>query len=297
MGDNGRAVAVRSPGLQLAGLPDVLKFAQVLAQSSLFPDCASAAQAVVKIVAGMELGFGPMASMTGIHFMDGNPRVGAHLMAAMIRGSGRYDFRVHETTRERCEVEFFLKEGGTRQSLGRLALTLQEARDHGYTVIKGGQNKGKELPAWKDRSHDMLFADVIRQGFRRFCPDLTYGVDVGAADLDGVEPAPQVAAVVARPALPDNTNAAPDADPGGSCRRDSVQALFTEAAGVFEQAVGPVYVSDEQLSRIEQLCRDLKVTPQQVEAKCVQLKVDHFRQLTPAQADELEAGLDRKSVV
>jgi hypothetical protein len=45
----------------------LMTLARAFAESGYFADARGWAQAVVKIQAGRELGFGPMASMTGIH--------------------------------------------------------------------------------------------------------------------------------------------------------------------------------------------------------------------------------------
>jgi hypothetical protein len=64
---------------------------QVLAASGYFGDARSAAQAAVKVMAGEEMGFGPVAAMTGIHIIKGRVTISAHLMAAAVRRSRDYD--------------------------------------------------------------------------------------------------------------------------------------------------------------------------------------------------------------
>ena len=65
---------------------------KAFAESGMFPDIKSAAQAIVKIQAGAELGIGPFQSMSGIHIISGKPTIGAGVMAAMVKGSGKYDY-------------------------------------------------------------------------------------------------------------------------------------------------------------------------------------------------------------
>ena len=70
---------------------DLFRLGDVLSQSGYFADARQAAQAIVKVLAGRELGFGPIASMTGIHIIQGRPAIGADLMAKAVKRSGRYN--------------------------------------------------------------------------------------------------------------------------------------------------------------------------------------------------------------
>jgi len=54
-----------------------MSISQSFAESGMFPDIKSAAQAAVKIQAGKEFGIQPFASMTGIHIIAGKPVIGA----------------------------------------------------------------------------------------------------------------------------------------------------------------------------------------------------------------------------
>jgi hypothetical protein len=75
-------------------ISQTLTLAKILAESGLFSDARAAAQAVVKILAGQELGFSPVTSMSAINVVKGRVTLSANLIAAAIRRSGRYDFRV-----------------------------------------------------------------------------------------------------------------------------------------------------------------------------------------------------------
>jgi len=64
---------------------------QVMAKSGMFPDVTDASKALVKILAGQEIGITPFQAMTSIHIIQGKATMGAHLMAAKVKGSGKYD--------------------------------------------------------------------------------------------------------------------------------------------------------------------------------------------------------------
>src|SRR3990167_4535098 len=100
------ALTIQPNSLPLSTAAEVLTVGKLLAESGAFDDARSAAKAFVKILAGKELGFGAMASMTGVHFIEGKPTIGAHLMASMVKRSGKYDYRVVRCDREACELEF-----------------------------------------------------------------------------------------------------------------------------------------------------------------------------------------------
>lgn len=142
-------------------MDDAMKAAQAMAASGFFQDARQAAQAVVKILAGQELGVGPFTSMTGVYIIQGRPALSANIMAAAVKRSGRYNFRVSELSDTRCEIIFF--EGG--QECGRSVFTADEAR-------KAGTKNMDKYP------RNMLYARAISNGVRWFCPDVLGGSPV-----------------------------------------------------------------------------------------------------------------------
>ena len=57
------------------------RMSMALFKSGYFSDVKSEAQAIVKVMAGAELGLQPFASMTGIHIISGKPTLSANLIA------------------------------------------------------------------------------------------------------------------------------------------------------------------------------------------------------------------------
>ena len=74
---------------QSENFDSMMRIGTLLAQSGFFQDSKGAAQAVTKMMAGAEIGFGPIASMTGINVIQGRVSISANLMAAAIKRSGR----------------------------------------------------------------------------------------------------------------------------------------------------------------------------------------------------------------
>jgi hypothetical protein len=140
---------------------DPVTVARAFKESGMFPDLTSEAQAVVKIVAGQELGFGPMASMQAIQMIQGKPTLSANGLAALVKRHPSYNFRVREHTDETCSIEFF-EEG---ESVGLSTFTMEDAKLAG---LAGQQT-------WKKYPKAMLYARALSQGVRWHCPDVTAG--------------------------------------------------------------------------------------------------------------------------
>ena len=141
---------------------------KTFAQSGFFADSRDASQAVVKVIAGQEMGFGPVTAMTGIHIIKGNVTIGAHLMAAGIKSHPKYDYRATFTDDDSaCTILFFeyLADGLTREELGRETFTLDDAQ-------RAGLSKNDN---WKKYPRNMLFARAMSNGVRFYCPDVFSG--------------------------------------------------------------------------------------------------------------------------
>jgi len=153
-------------------LADTMTLGDTLAKSGFFSDTQQAAQAVVKILAGRELGLGPIASMTGINIIKGKVALGSNLMATTVKRDPRYDYRVIEMTAERCEIVFF--ENG--KELGRSEFSAGDAAKAGLS----GDN-------WRKYPRNMLFARAMSNGVRWYCPDAFGGAPIYTPEEMGAE--------------------------------------------------------------------------------------------------------------
>lgn len=145
----------------VGGVPQVQTIAQHFVKSGFFKDARDMSQAVVRIMAGAEMGFGPFASMQGVYIIEGKPTIAAGLMASAVKRSGRYNYRVREHTDTACAIEFF--EG--KEGVGVSRFTLENAQAAGLT------GKGP----WKSYPRNMLFARAMSNGVKWFCPDIFAG--------------------------------------------------------------------------------------------------------------------------
>lgn len=149
----------------LVSLEDTMQLGDVLAKSGYFTDARQAAQAVVKVLAGREIGFGPIASMTGIYIVKGRVSLGASLMAAAVKRHGGYDYRVIKHDESGCEIAFYQGE----EELGRSVFTMKDAQQAGLAT-------GPNSHSWRHYPRNMLFARAMSNGVKWFCPDVSYGV-------------------------------------------------------------------------------------------------------------------------
>ena len=258
------AVVVAAPA---AAEVDLFRLGDVLAQSGYFQDARQAAQAIVKVMAGRELGFGPIASMTGIHIIQGRPAIGADLMAKAVKRSGRYNYRVTELTDEACSIEFFEKSGDAWQSIGTSLFTRQDAT----------KAKTKNLDAFP---RNMLFARAMSNGVKWFCPDALGLTSYTPEELEGIEAAPiQAQAAPAaqtakgEPFIPDDL-------------KEAVTDLprLTDWQRKALHAVGNAYYGKEWDNKRHELV--LRVTKGRTQSSA---------DLTPDEATRLIDGINRKA--
>ena len=166
----------------ISSLEDVRRVALMLAQSNYFDAKAAQgdtaiAQLATKILAGREMGYGPFASVQGIHVIQGKPVISANLMAAAVKRSGRYDYRVRKLDNDGCEVEFFQRTGDKWESLGKSAFTRDDAKAAG---LLGKDN-------WSKFARNMFFARALSNGIRWFAADVFDGSAAYTPDELGVD--------------------------------------------------------------------------------------------------------------
>lgn len=139
-------------------LSEITTIGKVFAESGLFADVKSQAQAVVRILAGQEIGIPPFAAISGIHIIQGKPTIGAGLMASRVKGSGKYDYKVKEQTDKLCSIDF-LQNG---QVIGNSTFTIEDAK----------KAQTKNLDKFP---RNMLFARAMSNGVKWFTPDIFAG--------------------------------------------------------------------------------------------------------------------------
>ena len=142
-------------------LQESMSLGDVFIQSGMFPDLKSQAQAVVKILAGRELGLSPLQSMTDIYMVNGKVALQAKLIAALIKKSGKYDYTVDKWDSEECLITFY-QLNGKKEKIGESSFSIKDAARAGIV--------NKEV--WKSYPRNMLFARAVSNGARMYCADI-----------------------------------------------------------------------------------------------------------------------------
>ena len=191
--------ALTAPGsstlsLQVSSVDDLARLARVFAASGLFGRAGNqetqVAECAIRLMAGMEAGFSPFASATGVHIINGRPAFSANLLAQAVRRHPDYDYRVLEKTAQLCRIRF-LSRG---EVLGEELFTIEMAERAG--LLKN--------PTWRSYPEAMLFSRALTAGMRTHCPDALGGhpaytpEELGASDVVPVtvtEPAPPAPAL------------------------------------------------------------------------------------------------------
>lgn len=171
---SGAEVVARKPDRTPLIKRDPIQLAGKFFESGYFKDVESMAQTVVKIVAGEELGLGPMTSMQGVHIIEGKPSLSANLLGTLVKRTERYNFRAKEVNDQKAAIEFF--ENG--ESVGVSEFTIEQAKRAGLVRDKSG---------WVKYPEAMLFARALSQGVRWYCPDVTAGTPAYTPEELGAE--------------------------------------------------------------------------------------------------------------
>jgi hypothetical protein len=162
---NETAIVQRTNNTEIASprtMQEINELGKVFRASGFFPEIKNEAQAVVKIMAGQELGISPMQAMQNIFVIstkDGaNIQISSHHIAASIKQSQKYNYKLKENTDQKCTIEFF--ENG--ESQGEYTYTIKDAQAAGLATRY----------IWKAHTKDMLFNRCISGGYKKFCPDV-----------------------------------------------------------------------------------------------------------------------------
>jgi len=215
----------------VAGL-DVQTLGRVLVQSGYFQDTKQISQAIVKVLAGQEIGLGPIAAMQGVYLVKGRVTYSANVIASSIQRSGRYRYRVDNLDRTGCTITFYERwSGGKWERVGESSFSAEDAKMAGL-----GGTTYSQFP------RNMYFARALTNGARWYCPDVFNGVVVYTPDEFGadVDDDGEVIAVPAAPPMSQeevkqNANKYVEIH-GDDGAPDKVQALLIQNAKLQQRA-------------------------------------------------------------
>ena len=192
-------------------IDEMARVAAAMAGSGYFQDAADVSKAMVKVLAGQEMGLGPFSSMTGIHIIKGKPVLGANLIATLIKNDPRYDYQIAELDNDGCVIDFY---------------------ERGALVGNSSFNKADKTAAqltqnnWTKYPRNMYFARAISNGARWYAPGIFGGAVVYTADELGADNDEDGYIIEVEP-VPD----APDPEPTTDTNADSTPGQSTGQNG------------------------------------------------------------------
>lgn len=157
-------------------LKQPMALGEVFAKSGMFPDVKSQSQAVVKILAGKELGLSPFESMASIYIVNGKLALTAKAMSGLIKRHKHYDYKITKFTDEECTVVLLRRDSEGSSEVGQSSFTIKDAAK-ALLVNKD---------VWKSYPRNMLFARAISNLARWYCPEIISGYYV-KEELDDME--------------------------------------------------------------------------------------------------------------
>lgn len=167
-----------SESKELAIIPrtmsEVQSMAEVLAKSTLMPDALKnkAPDVVVQILAGQELGLAPMASIRGVHIVQGKPILSADTMVGLVLASGLCEYFA-QIEASASSVTFETKRKGSPVPQ-RCTWTMEDAK---RAAINAKDN-------WRAHPRQMLSARARAELARSVYPDVLAGVYVPEEHVD-----------------------------------------------------------------------------------------------------------------
>jgi hypothetical protein len=147
--------------------PTMLELGKAFAASGLFPGVKDQGVAVIKILAGSEMGLEPVAAMNGIDIIPGRGDRGPRMrpnadVQAWLAARAGYTYRPIEHTAEKCVLEW-THDG---KVIGTSEFTVAQARKAGL-VRDGG--------AWNTWPEPMTLARAITHGVKLYCRHVLAG--------------------------------------------------------------------------------------------------------------------------
>jgi len=162
---------------ELMKLSETKEMAEHFFKSGIFEDVKDMSVALVKIQAGQELGISPIMAMKEVYLIPSKSgvkiQIGASLQAAMIKKSGKYDYRIVDHSKEICTIHFFERRADKWEKIGEESYTIGDARTAGLTA-------GKDV--WTKYPKNMLFARAMSNGAKWYCPDVFGGAIYNESD-------------------------------------------------------------------------------------------------------------------
>ena len=147
--------------VEIRNLDDLKELSEIFVKSGFFDDTKDIAQASVKILAGMEVDIPPMTAMREIHCHNGKTELSGPLLAALIKRSSKYDYKIVGVNSKGAKIAFY--EHG--EHIGDASFTLNDAKEAGLMRKTNWQKYRKDMYVWR----------AMARGKRWYCPEIGHG--------------------------------------------------------------------------------------------------------------------------
>ncbi|MDR3111796.1 MAG: hypothetical protein LBU55_01310 [Elusimicrobiota bacterium] len=138
--------------------------AQAFYESGLFTDIRNPAQALLKIMAGREIGLMPMQSMNSIYIFHGKLGFEVKIFLSKLKKSNKYNYKVVVSDSKICTLKFFENE----RELGEVSYSWDNV------VLEGNFRK----ESYQKYPKTMIFYRCFSLGLKMYAPDILDSRDV-----------------------------------------------------------------------------------------------------------------------
>lgn len=148
------------------------KMANTLCKSSLVPPEYQGEKGIHNCIIALEMsgriGISPFMCMQNLHVIHGRPSWSAKFLIAMINACGRFDALQYRFNEDRTSCTAYTREKRTGEILEGPEVSLQMAKDEGWSTKNG--SKWKTMPELMLRYRAAAFFE------RTYCPELSLGL-------------------------------------------------------------------------------------------------------------------------
>lgn len=134
-------------------------------------------EAAIKLLFCYENGLDLTAANTGLYIVNGRMAVQSNIIAAQLRRSADYDYKIIKLDDGGCTIQILRRHNGKLEIEGEASFNKEDAVMAGMT----GKDNYKNYPS------DMYFARAISRAQRRFAPDIFGGPVYTPEDLNAGE--------------------------------------------------------------------------------------------------------------
>jgi len=163
--DKIKSIAIVSPGFSLEPktLEEAVRYAELIAKSSMIPDCfkGKAGDVLIAIQMGLEVGLKPLQALQNIAVISGKPVLYGDAVVAIVRASGTCEY-LNETWDEKTQTATCRgKRKGEKEEIVR-TFSMKDAETAGLAGKNTHKSYPKRMCGWRCKSW------VLRDGWADF---------------------------------------------------------------------------------------------------------------------------------